>query len=68
MDDEHNPVTIQVEPQSTREKDTSVANCTCPSVTGVTSTVKPVLRDHYHERPPVLTDHTFLAEGLTFLI
>ena len=31
--------------------------------------VKPVLRDqsdHCHERPPVLTDHTFLAEGPTF--
>ncbi len=27
------------------------------------NTVKPVLRDHCHERPPVLTDHTFLAEG-----
>ncbi len=30
------------------------------------STVKPVLRDHCHERPPVLTNHAFLAEGLTF--
>ncbi len=30
------------------------------------STVKPVLRDHCHERPPVLTDHTFLAEAPTF--
>ena len=29
-------------------------------------TVKPVLRDHCHERPPVLKDHTFLAEGPTF--
>ncbi len=28
-------------------------------------TVKPVLRDHCQERPPVLTDHTFLAEGPT---
>ncbi len=28
-------------------------------------TVKPVLRDHCHERPPVLTDHTFSAEGPT---
>ncbi len=30
------------------------------------STVKPVLRDHCHERPPFLTDHTFLAERSTF--
>ncbi len=30
-------------------------------------TVKPVLRDHCHEKPPVLTDHTFLA-GLHFNI
>ncbi len=30
------------------------------------ATVKPVLRDHCHERPPVLKDHTFLAEGPTF--
>ncbi len=30
------------------------------------TTVKPVLRDHCHERPPVLTDHTFSAEGPTF--
>ncbi len=29
-------------------------------------TVKPVLRDHCHETPPVLKDHTFLAEGPTF--
>ncbi len=29
-------------------------------------TVKPVLRDHCHERPPVLTDHAFSAEGPTF--
>ncbi len=29
-------------------------------------TVKPVLRDHCHESPPVLTDHTILAEGPTF--
>ncbi len=28
-------------------------------------TVKPVLRDHCHERPPVLTDHAFSA-GPTF--
>ncbi len=28
--------------------------------------MKPVLRDHCHERPPVLTDPTFLAEGPTF--
>ncbi len=31
-------------------------------------TVKPVLRDHYHEKPPVLKDHTFLAEGPKFPI
>ncbi len=30
------------------------------------STVKPVLRDHCHNRPPVLKDHIFLAEGLAF--
>ncbi len=29
-------------------------------------TVKPVLRDHCHERPPVLTDHAFSAEGPIF--
>ncbi len=29
-------------------------------------TVEPVLRDHCHERPPVLTDHTFLAERPIF--
>ncbi len=29
-------------------------------------TVKPVLRDHCQERPHVLKDHTFLAEGPTF--
>ncbi len=28
-------------------------------------TVKPVLGDHCHERPPVLTDRTFLAEEPT---
>ncbi len=28
--------------------------------------MKPLLRDHCNERPPVLRDHTFLAEGLTF--
>ncbi len=27
--------------------------------------VKPVLRDHCHEKPPVLMDHIFLAEGPT---
>ncbi len=32
----------------------------------VCGTVKLVLRDHCHERPPVLTDHAFLAEGPTF--
>ncbi len=30
------------------------------------STVKPVLRNCCHERQPVLTDNTFLAEGPTF--
>ncbi len=29
-------------------------------------TVKPVLRDHCHERPPVLKDNKFLAEGPKF--
>ena len=29
-------------------------------------TVKPVMKDHCHERPPVLTDHAFLAERPTF--
>ncbi len=29
-------------------------------------TVKPILRDHGHKRPPVLKDHTFFAEGPTF--
>ncbi len=28
--------------------------------------VKSVLRDHCHERPPVLIDHTIFAEGPTF--
>ncbi len=30
------------------------------------STVEPVLRDHCHERPPILKDPIFLAEGPTF--
>ncbi len=30
------------------------------------TTVKPVLRNHCHERPPVLKDRTFLAERPTF--
>ncbi len=30
------------------------------------STVNPVLRDHCHERPPVLKDQVFLTEGPTF--
>ncbi len=29
-------------------------------------TVKPVLRDHCHERPPVLKDNIIPAEGPTF--
>ena len=29
-------------------------------------TVWPVLRDHWHERSPVLKDHIFLAEGSIF--
>ncbi len=29
--------------------------------------MKPILRDHCHERPPVLKDHTLLAEGPTYL-
>ncbi len=32
----------------------------------VVNTMKPVLRDHCDERPPVLTDHIFTAEGPTF--
>ncbi len=36
------------------------------SVNDYMYTVKHVLVDHCHERPPVLTDHTFLAEGPTF--
>ncbi len=35
-------------------------------VLGRVHTVKPILRDHCHERPPVLKDHIFLAEGPTF--
>ncbi len=30
------------------------------------STVKPVLKDHCHDRPPVLTDHIFVANGVVF--
>ncbi len=33
------------------------------TATGISFTVKPVLRGHCNERPPTLTDHTFLAEG-----
>ncbi len=33
-----------------------------------TNTVKPVLRDHCHERPPVLKDHTFLVEVPNFSV
>ena len=29
-------------------------------------TVKPILREHCHERPPVLKDHLFLTEGPAF--
>ncbi len=29
------------------------------------STVKPLLKDHCHNRPPVLKDHIFLAVGPT---
>ncbi len=29
-------------------------------------TVKPVLRDHGHERSPVLKDHKVLSKGVTF--
>ncbi len=35
------------------------------SMIDLCKTVKPVLRDHCHERPPVLKDHTFLG-GHTF--
>ncbi len=31
-----------------------------------TCTVKPIMRDHCHERPPVLKDHQFLTESPTF--
>ncbi len=31
-------------------------------------TVKPVLRDHCHERPPVLKDQIFLADRLNFIV
>ncbi len=30
------------------------------------NTVKPVLKEDYHKRPPVLKDHIFMAEGPTF--
>ncbi len=30
------------------------------------NTVKPILRDHCHDRRPVLTDRAFSAEELTF--
>ncbi len=30
------------------------------------NTVKPRLRDHCHETPPVLTDHIFVANGVVF--
>ncbi len=33
-----------------------------------TNKVKPVLRDQCHERPPVMKDHTFLAEGRTLVL
>ena len=29
-------------------------------------TVKPILKDHCHERPPIMKDQIFLAEGQTF--
>ncbi len=32
------------------------------------STMKPMLRDYCHERPPVLKDHTVLAEGPACLL
>ncbi len=31
-----------------------------------TTTVIPVLTDHCHERPPVLTDHISVANGVVF--
>ncbi len=37
-----------------------------PKILGYFDTVKPVLIDHCHERPPVLTDHAFSAERPTF--
>ncbi len=35
---------------------------------GFGTTVKPVLRDHCNERPPVLKDHIVLAEGPTLSV
>ena len=32
----------------------------------ICDTVKPALRDHYHERPPVLRDHICMAHGVLF--
>ncbi len=32
----------------------------------ITSTGKSIVRDHCHERPPVLKNHIFLVEGSTF--
>ncbi len=32
----------------------------------VSYTMKPVLKDHCHERPPVLKDYDFLTEGPIF--
>ncbi len=44
-----------------------LASYHCMQVEGLKpDTVKPVLRDHCHERPPALKDHTFLAEEPTF--
>ena len=43
---------------------TLAPDASCPSQTAYT--VKPVLRDHCHERQPVLKDHQFLAESPTF--
>ena len=42
-------------------KDIIIHRCRC-----VIHTVKPVLKDHCHERPPALKDQISLAEGPTF--
>ncbi len=41
----------------------------CTTLTGkfcIVNTVKPILKDHCHERPPVLKDQIFLAQRTAF--